>query len=146
MQTLVIAKVLTKMSAPFHIDRHFLFLHGRNLAVFAERVLRKTQNNVYVPNRADLWESLDKSNAELNAVLDNPELKRKSRTEAIREKETDVLVALGKFAEYVESAASCKSDVFTTGFRLHTEHQKLLAEGVETRRRQRVLAKMAQLE
>ncbi len=134
------------MSATFHIDRHFLFLHGRNLAVFAERVLRKTNNNVYVPNREDLWDELNKSAAALTAVLENPELKRKMRTEAVREKESEVLVALGKYAEYVEAAATCKSDVFTTGFRPHAEHRKLIDEGVETRHRQRVSAKMAQLE
>jgi hypothetical protein len=134
------------MSAKFHIDRHFLFLHGRNLAVFAERVLRKTNNNVYVPNREDLWEELNTSAAALTAVLENPELKRKMRTEAVREKESEVLVALGKYAEYVEAAAACKSDVFTTGFRPHAEHRKLIDEGVETRHRQRVSAKMAQLE
>ncbi len=134
------------MSATFHIDRHFLFLHGRNLAVFAERVLRKINNNVYVPNRADLWHELNLSAAALTAVLENPELKRKMRTEAVREKESEVLVALGKYAEYVEGAATCKSDVFTTGFRPHAEHRKLIDEGVETRHRQRVSAKMAQLE
>lgn len=134
------------MSAKFHIDRHFLFLHGRNLAVFAERVLRKTQHSVYVPNRIELWEKLNKTSADLNAVLENADLKRKVRTEAVREKESEVLVALGKFAEYIESTATCKSDVFTTGFRPHAEHRKLIEEGVETRRRQRVSAKMAQLE
>lgn len=134
------------MSAQFHIDRHFLFLHGRNLAVFAERVLRKTQSNAYVPNRQDLWDELETACAGLNGVLENPELKRKMRTEAIREKEAEVLVVLGKFAAYIESAATCKSDVFTTGFRPHAEHRKLIDEGVETRRRQRVSAKMAQLE
>lgn len=134
------------MSAKFHIDRHFLFLHGRNLAVFAERVLRKMQHNGYVPNRGELWDELNKTSADLHAVLENADLKRKVRTEAVREKESEVLVALDKLAEYVESAATCKSDVFTTGFRPHAEHRKLIEEGVETRRRQRVSAKMAQLE
>jgi len=142
----MLSKSPDHMSAKFHIDRHFLFLHGRNLAVFAERVLRKTNNNVYVPNREDLWDELNTSAAALTAVLVNPELKRKMRTEAVREKESEVLVALGKYAEYVEDVATCKSDVFTTGFRPHAEHRKLIDEGVETRHRQRVSAKMAQLE
>lgn len=138
--------VLTMMGTKLHIDRHFLFLHGRNLAVFAERVMRKMQENAYIPNRADLWESLNALCSELNHVLDNPELKRKMRTEALREKEADVLLALGKLAAYIEEIASCKSDVFTTGFRPHAEHRKRVQEGSETRRRQRVLAKMAKLE
>ena len=133
------------MSAKFHVDRHFLFLHGRSLAVFAERVLRKTHNSTYVPQREDLWSALNTGCDELNLVLNNPLLKRKERTEAVREKEASVLLALGKFAEHIESAATCKSDVFTTGFRPHTEHRKLIEEGIETRRRQRVSAKLARL-
>lgn len=145
-KTNTVVKVLTMMGTKFHIDRHFLFLHGRNLAVFAERVLRKTQENVYIPNREDLWEALNKSCVELNLVLDNPELKRKIRTDALRETESDVFLALGQLATYIEEKASCKSDVFTTGFRPHAEHRKRIEEGVETRRRQRVLAKIAKLE
>lgn len=134
------------MSLKFQVDRHFLFLHGHNLTVFAERVLRKSQNSSYIPNREDLWEELSENTEALHAVLDNPQLKRKERTEAVREKEAPVLLALGKLAEYVEKTASCKSDVFTTGFRPHTEHQKLKEEGIQTRRRQRVKAKLAQLQ
>lgn len=78
--------------------------------------------------------------------MDNPELKRKLRTEALRETESDVLLALGKMADHIEEKASCKSDVFTTGFRPHAEHRKRIEEGSETRRRQRVLAKIAKLE
>lgn len=131
---------------PFQVDRHFLFLHGRNLAVFAERVLRKSQSSSYVPNRDDLWGNLNEATNVLLEVLDNAQLKRKERTDAVREKETSVLLALGKLAEYVEQRATCKSDVFTTGFRPHTEHRKLKEEGIETRRRQRVSAKLAKLE
>lgn len=134
------------MSVKFQVDRHFLFLHGRNLAVFVERVLRKSQNSTYIPNRIDLWEDLNRSAEDLNKVLENPLLKRKERTEAVREKETQVLLALDKMAVYVEAEATCKSDIFTTGFRPHAEHQKLRNEGVETRRRRRVSAKLAQLE
>lgn len=146
LRTRVVAKVLTMTTVKFHIDRHFLFLHGRNLAVFAERVLRKMQDNPNVPNDPEHWNLLNSTCSALNLVLDNSLLKRKTRTEAVREREADVLLALGKLAEHVEAAASCKSDVFTTGFRPHAEHQKLIEEGVETRRRQRVLAKMARLE
>ncbi len=145
LQNSVVAKVLIMMSAKFHVDRHFLFLHGRNLAVFAERVLRKTHSSLYVPKRDDLWDALNISCDALSQVLSNPQLKRKERTEAVREREAMVLMALGRLAEYIESAATCKSDVFTTGFRPHAEHRKLIEEGIATRRRQRVSAKMARL-
>lgn len=134
------------MRAKFHIDRHFLFLHGQSLAVFAERVLRKSQNNTYIPVRHDLWQNLDRSCSGLSRVLENSALKRKMRTEALREQESEVLLALGKLAEYIESEATCKSDLFTTGFRPHAEHRKLIEGGIETRRRQRVMAKIARLE
>lgn len=133
-------------NANFHVDRHFLFLHGRNLAVFAERILRKTQQHAYIPWRQDLWDTLNIAAIELQRVLSNDELKRKARTEAVREKEGEVLLALGEFAAYVESGASCKSDIYTTGFRPYAEHRKLIEEGIETRRRQRVSARMARLE
>ena len=133
------------MRVKFQVDRHFLFLHGKNLTVFAERVLRKSQNSSYIPYKEEFWDNLNRSTEELHEVLANSQLKRKERTEAVREKEAPVLLALGKMAEFVESAATCKSDVFTTGFRPHTEHRKLKEEGVQTRRRQRVSAKMAQL-
>lgn len=134
------------MRLKFQVDRHFLFLHGKNLTVFAERVLRKSQNSAYIPCKEDHWSELSLSTEELHQVLANPELKRKERTEAVREKEAPVLLALGKLAKYVETTATCKSDVFTTGFRPHTEHKKLREEGTQTRRRQRVSAKMAQLQ
>lgn len=134
------------ISAKFQIDRHFLFLHGRNLAVFAERVLRKSSDSTYVPKRDDLVEALQVQCEMLNEVLANPQLKRKERTEAVRDKEGSVLMALEKLAAYVEAAASCKSDVFTTGFRPHNEHRKRMEDGSATRRRQRLSAKMARLE
>ncbi|TNE59682.1 MAG: hypothetical protein EP344_08380 [Bacteroidetes bacterium] len=90
--------------------------------------------------------NLQDSNAALQEVLENPELKRKERTEAVRDKEAQVLLALGKMAEYIEQAATCKSDIFTTGFRPHAEHRKSRNNGFETRRRQRVSAKLAQLQ
>ena len=130
----------------FQVDRHFLFLHGQSLTVFAERILRKFQKSTYIPNQKDLWNALNESVQALHEVLDNPQLKRKERTEAVREKEAPVLLALGKMAEYVEKSASCKSDVFTTGFRPHAEHRKLKERGVQTRRRQRVSAKLAELQ
>lgn len=134
------------MQAKFQVDRHFLFLHGKKLTVFAERVLRKSQKTSYISCKEEFWTELSKRTDDLHRVLANLELKRKERTEAVREKEAPVLVALGEMAKHVEATASCKSDVFTTGFRPHTEHRKLKKEGVETRRRQRVSAKMAQLQ
>ena len=139
-------KSCSKMRVKFKVDRHFLFLHGQSLTVFAERVLRKSQSSSYIPNPLEMWSALDQSTAALRLILEHSPLKRKERTEAIREKESLVLLALGRMADYVECAASCKSDVFTTGFRPHTEHRKRIEEGMETRRRQRVSAKMVQLE
>ncbi|MBX2889577.1 MAG: hypothetical protein KF734_01495 [Saprospiraceae bacterium] len=130
------------MHAKLNIDRHFLFLHGSKLTVFAERVLRDTHQNPYLPKPQTLWENLRDASIELRDVLDDPELKRKERTDAIREKEAMVLVALTRLADHVEYAAACKSDVFTTGFRAQTEHRK----PVETVRRKRMSVKLAQLE
>jgi hypothetical protein len=130
------------MRAKLNIDRHFLFLHGTKLAVFAERVLRDTFQNPYLPKPDGLWENLKYACSELQTVLDDSDLKRKERTDAVREKEAQVLVALTRMAEYVEQTAACKSDVFTTGFRAQTEHRK----PEETIRRRRMSIKLAQLE
>ena len=105
------------MRAKLNIDRHFLFFHGNKLAVFAERILRDTQQNPYVLKPRSIWEELETSCFELRRTLENQDLKRKERTDAIREKEAPVMVALGKIADYIEKAAPCKSDIFTTGFR-----------------------------
>lgn len=125
-----------------NIDRHFLFLHGNKLAVFAERVLRDTLQNPYIAKPETLWNTLKANTMELRAVLDDPELKRKERTDAIREREAQVLVALSRLADHVEKTASFKSDIFTTGFRAQTEHRK----PSETVRRRRMSIKLAQLE
>ncbi len=130
------------MHAKLNIDRHFLFLHGGKLAVFAERVLRDTLHNPYLPKPEGFWENLKDTCLQLHAVLDDPELRRKERTDAIREKETLVLVALSRLADYLERVASCKSDIFTTGFRAQTEHRK----PVQTIRRRRMSVKLAKLE
>lgn len=130
------------MRVKLNIDRHFLFLHGAKLAIFAERVLRDTFQNPYVLRPNDIWQNLKESCSELHAVLDDPELKRKERTEALREKEAQTLVALSRMADYVEQTAACKSDVFTTGFRAQTEHRKAEA----TIRSRRMSVKLAQLE
>ncbi len=130
------------MHAKLNIDRHFLFFHGNKLAVFAERILRDTQQNPYILKPDVIWSDLDKSCLELRLTLENPELKRKDRTDAIREKEAPVMMALGKIADYIEQAAPCKSDVFTTGFRPQTEHRR----PAKTLRSQRMSARLAQLE
>lgn len=130
------------MYIKLNIDRHFLFLHGNKLVVFAERVLRDTLQNPYVTKPEDLWNTLKAATLELRAVLDDPELKRKERTDAVREREAQVLVVLSRMAEHVEKTASCKSDIFTTGFRAQTEHRK----PSETVRRRRMSVKLAQLE
>jgi hypothetical protein len=130
------------MHAKLNIDRHFLFLHGSKLAVFAERVLRDTFQNPYILRPNDIWQNLKESCYELHTVLDASDLKRKERTDALREKEAQVLVALSRMADYVEQTAVCKSDIFTTGFRAQTEHRK----PKETVRRKRMSVKLAQLE
>ena len=130
--------MLTKLN----LDRHFLFLHGERLAVFTERILRNTQQNPNMPKPAMLWEDLKTACEALRQTLEDPTLKRKDRTDAIREKEAPVLVALNRMADYVEQAAPYKSDVFTTGFRPQTEHRKL----VQTVRRRRMSARLEQLE
>lgn len=129
--------MLTKLN----IDRHFLFMHGEKLAVFTERILRDTQQNPYMTKPNVIWENLRVTCSELRRVLDDPALKRKERTDAIREKESPVLVALSRMADYVEQVVPYKSDVFTTGFRPQTEHRKV----VETVRRRRMSAKLASM-
>lgn len=130
------------MRTKLNIDRHFLFLHGDKLAVFTERILRNTQQNPNMPKPEGLWEDLKTACEALRLTLDDPTLKRKERTDAIREKEAPALVALNRMADYVENAAPYKSDVFTTGFRPQTEHRKL----VQTVRRRRMSARLEQLE
>ncbi len=130
------------MRAKLNIDRHFLFFHGNKLAVFAERILRDTQQNPYVQKPGAIWDELETGCLELRRTMENPDLKRKERTDAIREKEAPVMVALGKMADYIENAAPCKSDIFTTGFRPQTEHRR----PVKTLRSQRMSARLAKLE
>ena len=130
------------MHAKLNIDRHFLFLHGNKLAVFADRVLRDTLHNPYLTKPEGLWTNLLTHTRQLRSVLESPELKRKERTDAIREREALVLVALTRMADYIEQTATCKSDIFTTGFRAQTEHRK----PSETVRRRRMSIKLAKLE
>ena len=130
------------MSIKLNIDRHFLFLHNENLAVFAERILRNTQHNPNMPNDACIWAALQDSGSAFRRVLNNPALKRKDRTEAVRKQEVLLLVQLSRMADHVEKSTTCKSDIFTTGFRPLSEHRKPF----ETRRRQRLSAKLAHLE
>lgn len=130
------------MHAKLNIDRHFLFLHGNRLAVFAERVLRDILHNPYLTKPEGIWNALDAHTRQLRVVLDDADLKRKERTDAIREREAQVLVALTRMADHIEQTATCKSDIFTTGFRAQTEHRK----PSETVRRKRMSIKLAQLE
>jgi hypothetical protein len=130
------------MSNKLNIDRHFLFLHNENLVIFAERILRSMQSNSNMPNNGGIWAALQEKCNGLRRVLSNPQLKRKDRTEAVREQEAQLLIQLSRMAEYVENTTDCKSDVFTTGFRPLSEHRR----PAQTRRRQRLSAKMAHLE
>lgn len=126
------------MSAKLKIDRQFLFLHGENLAVFSERVLRNTQ----MSSAACILERLSATTASLRRVLADSNLKRKLRTEAVREKEAAVLLSLGEIADFLENNLTYKSDVFTSGFRPYTTHRKTSA----TRLEQRMAAKLARLD
>jgi len=126
------------MSAKLKIDRQFLFLHGDNLAVFSERVLRNTQ----MPSAACILKRLSVTTASLRRVLADSNLKRKLRTEAVREKEAAVLLSLGETADFLEKNLLYKSDVFTSGFRPYTTHRKTSA----TRLEQRMAAKLARLD
>ena len=126
------------MSAKLKIDRQFLFLHGENLAVFSERVLRNTQ----MSSAACILERLSATTASLRRVLADSNLKRKLRTEAVREKEAAVLLSLGDIADFLENNLTYKSDVFTSGFRPYTTHRKTSA----TRLEQRMAAKLARLD
>jgi hypothetical protein len=134
------------MTEKLIIDRHFLFLHGERLAVFAERILRNTLNSPYVAHDEVRWQELADATHGLRQALDNPLLKRKMRTGAVREQEARVLLALNRMADYVEQAAPCKSDVFTTGFRPQSEQRRAMAIANGTRRQLRMSAKMARLE
>jgi hypothetical protein len=126
------------MSAKLKIDRQFLFLHGESLAVFSERVLRNTQ----LASAACMLQRLNETTASLRRVLADSKLKRKVRTEAVREKEAAVLLALGEVADFLEHNLAYKSDIFTAGFRPYTTHRKTSA----TRLEQRMAAKLARLD
>lgn len=130
------------MSAKLKIDRQFLFLHGEKLAVFSERVLRNTSSQVDVHQIACTLEQLSVFTTALRQVLSDASLKRKVRTEAIREKEADVLFSLGEIADFLENNLHYKSDIFTAGFRPYTTHRKTSA----TRLEQRMAAKLARLD
>ena len=105
-------------------------------------MLRDTLHNPYLTKPEGLWTTLLTHTRQLRSVLESPELKRKERTDAIREREALVLVALTRMADYIEQTATCKSDIFTTGFRAQTEHRK----PSETVRRRRMSIKLAKLE
>ena len=130
------------MNAKLKIDRQFLFLHVDNLATFSERVLRNTHAQIQAHVAACLLEKLNTANAALRKVLADPHLKRKPRTEAVREKETAVLLFLGEMADFLENNLQYKSDIFTSGFRPYTTHRKNSA----TRLEQRMAAKLARLD
>lgn len=134
------------MAEKLLIDRNFLFLHGERLAVFAERVFRDCASSPYVPVNEILCHELEEAANGLRNTLDNPELKRKARTEALREREATVLITLNRLADYVERFAPCKSDVFTTGFRPQSEQRRPVSVSHKTRRQQRMTAKMEKIQ
>ncbi len=122
------------------IDRHFYFLRAENLAVFTERVLRNTAQNPNIGRPDLLWNELSESCQNLRRTLGNPALKRKLRTDAIREREAGLLKILDRMAGHIESTVTFKSDVLSSGFHLHADQAKM-----ETRRKQRMTEKMARL-
>jgi len=128
------------------IDRHFLFLHGEKLAVFAEKVLRNTEKNAIFPTHEAFWCALKQSIDDFRQILSNPFLKRKKRSDALRQTELIVFDTLDKLAIYIEELAELKSDIFTTGFHVHADHFREDNSGKMTRRNQRMVAKITDLE
>lgn len=129
------------MSSNIKIDRHYLFLHGVSLAIFAERILRNTAQNPNISKPTTLWEDLSETCRSLRATLADSSLRRKRRTEAIREQEARLLSKLEKMAEHVERITAFKSDALSAGFHLHNDH----SDKPDTRRKQRMTTKMARL-
>lgn len=104
------------MHAKLMIDRHFLILRGSALAVFAERILRTTRQNRALSCREAHWQYLRETCQALRLALDAPLLRPKARLAAQRIQESLVRQALGAVADDIETAASCKYDLFTAGF------------------------------
>jgi 2-phospho-L-lactate guanylyltransferase (CobY/MobA/RfbA family) len=112
------------MRTSLRIDRHFQSFRNQKLALFADRVLRKSRENLYVACPADVLDNLARALQGLNRVLSDDNLKRKARTAAIRDAEAPVVRALSMVADFIERTIVCKSDIYTTGFRPMTESRK----------------------
>ena len=112
------------MNIELRVDRRFQHFRNQKLAFFAERILRQLQQNPYMSVPARLLEALEAELSRFQSVLNNPDLKRKARTDAIRAAEIPLRHILSDLACYVEKAAPCKSDIYTTGFRPAWEGRK----------------------
>ena len=130
------------MNTKLKVDRQFLFLHGDNLVVFSERVLRNTQAQPHADRASCILERLNSATNSLRRVLADPNLKRKMRTEAVREKEAVVLHYLNLMSDFLENNLQFKSDIFLSGFRPYTTHRKATI----TRLEQRMAAKLVRLD
>jgi len=109
------------MSAKLVVDRHFLVLRGLTLAVFAERILRATHHHPAIVCPDTLWQQLDEHTRALRALLDNPLLRSRERMANQRVRESRVRQSVDAMAVYIESAATCKYDLFTAGFGVCTD-------------------------
>ncbi len=112
------------MNIELRVDRSFEYFRSQKLAIFAERILRKLHQNPYLSIPGDALEPLEAELERFLRVLNNPELKRKARTDAIRKAEVPLRQVLSGLADLVEKSAPCKSDIYTTGFRPASESRK----------------------
>ena len=112
------------MKNGLRVDRHFEQMHGPKLAVLAQRIARKAGESPYLTCPDTLVIDVRTALDSLQQVLEDPSLKRKARTQAIRKEELPLKESLLALAQYVEQKAECKSDIHTTGFRPASEQRK----------------------
>ncbi len=109
------------MHAKLVIDRHFLVHRGITLAVFAERILRATQRHPAINCPEPQWHNLEESTLALREILADSILRSRERVANQRIRESRVRLALIAMADVMESAATCKYDLFTAGFGVRAE-------------------------
>jgi hypothetical protein len=127
------------MISMLRINRQFMFLNGSSLLAFSERILRLLATRHPGEHEQSLLLRLQEKTGALAATLNDPELKRKQRTDAIRAKSVLVLGVLDQLADHFEQTLAYKSDIFTTGFRPLTASRT----DSETKRAQRLNQKKA---
>jgi hypothetical protein len=127
------------------IDRSFVFLRGSGLLAFADRILRNMNQNVNVPNCESTWRLVADTRQAIIDASGTYYARQKDKTQAIREREAALTLALEKMADHIQTAATCKSDVYTTGYRPHSEHRSNQGVGKDhlNRRRLKVSARIS---